>query len=369
MFAKHYIFSIFALLALTSAFAYVTPAQSSSQEYPTPITQSEISGTIKSRDVGDPRLTTYFYVFGGNQGDLFINLMTRNFTGDFDIFVQPGLRSLTKIVVYAESSDNETGRVIYLRKNENLLLRVQGRSPNDDPAEFRLKFAGSFVAANPSERDLPPDLPKVRSEETTGIKVNSVGTIIEEKAKIRPVEDVPATETEVVQPQPTEAVKEEKATEEKTPTTVETTEKTSNTKVEVVVSDSLPKETPDENLVTKPKPTRTTRRRRAAVGRQVPKATVQSETDAAATEPPPTEEPKPAVVKKPRRPGRVPKVKLPDPLADIRLIILFKDGRTIERPMSEVFRFTVDRGILTVISKDGTVGRYPILEVAKVTIE
>ena len=58
-----------------------------------------------------------------------------------------------------------------------------------------------------------------------------------------------------------------------------------------------------------------------------------------------------------------------DPLQNINLVILFKDGRTIQRPMSEVFRFSVDKGILTVISKDGTIGRYSILEVAKVTIE
>lgn len=369
MFAKRFIFSIFSLLIFTGAFASPYLAQSSSQEYPTPITQSELSGTIKSRDVGDSRLTTYYFVFGGSQGDLFINLMTRNFTGDFDIFVQPGLQPLTKIVVYAESSDNETGRAIYLRKSENLLLRVQGRSPNDDPAEFRLKFAGSFVAANPSERDLPPDLPKVKSDATAGIKVNSVGTIIEEKAKVRPVQDVTLTETEAVQPQTTEVAKEEKAAEEKDTAPVETTEKTSNTRVEVVVSDSLPKETVAEKPDVKPKPTRSTRRSRAAARRQVPKAATPTETDTVVATPPPTEEPKPVAVKKPRRPARAPKVKPPDPLADIRLIILFKDGRTIERPMSEVFRFTVDRGILTVISKDGTVGRYPILEVAKVTIE
>jgi hypothetical protein len=48
---------------------------------------------------------------------------------------------------------------------------------------------------------------------------------------------------------------------------------------------------------------------------------------------------------------------------------LFKDGTTIERPMSEVLRFTVDKGVLTVISKDGRIGRYSILDVAKVTIQ
>lgn len=53
----------------------------------------------------------------------------------------------------------------------------------------------------------------------------------------------------------------------------------------------------------------------------------------------------------------------------VNLLILFKDGSTIARPMSEVHRFTVDKGVLTVIAKDGSIGRYSILDVAKVTIE
>ena len=37
--------------------------------------------------------------------------------------------------------------------------------------------------------------------------------------------------------------------------------------------------------------------------------------------------------------------------------------------MNEVMRVNVDKGILTVISKDGSVGRYTILEITKMTIE
>ena len=59
----------------------------------------------------------------------------------------------------------------------------------------------------------------------------------------------------------------------------------------------------------------------------------------------------------------------PDPLEKVNLVIEFKDGTVLERPMSEVFRFTVDKGVLTVISKDGSIGRYSILDVAKLTIQ
>ena len=58
-----------------------------------------------------------------------------------------------------------------------------------------------------------------------------------------------------------------------------------------------------------------------------------------------------------------------DPLANIRLIVRLKTGEVIERSMSEVQKFSVDKGILVVIGKDGKINRYSILDVAKVTIE
>ncbi len=56
-------------------------------------------------------------------------------------------------------------------------------------------------------------------------------------------------------------------------------------------------------------------------------------------------------------------------MENIRLIILFKDGTKIERPMSEILKVGVDKGVLSVITKDGTIGRYSILDVEKMTIE
>src|SRR5215207_4877356 len=58
--------------------SHVIRAQSINQNFPTPVTSNEISGTIKARDLGDARLTTYFYAFNGNQGDIFINVVTKN---------------------------------------------------------------------------------------------------------------------------------------------------------------------------------------------------------------------------------------------------------------------------------------------------
>jgi len=91
-------------------------AQSTNQNFPTPVTTNEISGTIRARDLGDARLTSYFYTFNGNQGDVFINVVTNNLDGDIDVFTADGLRPLTKIRVYSDNPEGETGRVIYLRQ-------------------------------------------------------------------------------------------------------------------------------------------------------------------------------------------------------------------------------------------------------------
>ena len=68
------------------------------------------------------------------------------------------------------------------------------------------------------------------------------------------------------------------------------------------------------------------------------------------------------------QPAAIEKIR-PDPLANIRLVIQLKDGKMIERHLNEVLKFSVDNGVLTVIGKDGTIARYSMLLVNKVTIE
>src|SRR5688500_10238111 len=151
------ILALFILITFSTGFG-----QSTSQNFPTPITSNEISGAIKARDVGDSRLTSYFYTFNSNQGDVFINIVTKNLNGDIDVFNAANLNPLTKIVVYADSSQNETGRVIYLRKPEKLILRIQGRTPNDEPAIYTIKFAGSFQPAQAVAESEQSKLPEVK---------------------------------------------------------------------------------------------------------------------------------------------------------------------------------------------------------------
>jgi hypothetical protein len=347
------------LVAILSALALAVAVhpQSTSQNFPTPITTGEVTGTIKPRDVGDARLTSYYYQFDGSQGDLFINIVTRNFTGDIDVFTQSGLRPLTKIVVYADFAETETGRVIYLRKPEKMILRVQGRTPGDDPATFRIKFAGSFVASTLPEPAGEPELPKLTARSETGIRVNSVGTIVEVIPKATPT-PVPTDVAELPEERAVVPVTEEpktdviaEATSDEKPAEVVQEE----TKIGVVVTENIP---PATTTSTPPV-------RRRTRGRRTPPAQTSTTPDETTATPPSrrTRRGRAAVPPKTTTPAE------PDPLAKVNLVILFKDGRAIERPMSEVLRFTVDKGVLTVIAKDGSVGRYAILDVAKVTIE
>jgi hypothetical protein len=165
-------------------------------------------------------VTSYFYVFNATQGDVFINVVTRNLNGDIDVFTADNLRPLAKITLYADASDSETGRVIYLRQPAKLILRIEGRSPNDDAATYRIKFAGSFAPALTAENS-ESESPTVKSDNQTDVRVNSVGTIIEIKPKPTP------KSKEVVAEIKSER---EKETKERTKEKTETSENKNETK-------------------------------------------------------------------------------------------------------------------------------------------
>lgn len=351
-------FAVLTLFLLCVLFGNIS-AQSNSQNFPTPVSTSEINGTIKARDIGDSRLTTYFYTFNGTQGDIFVNVVTNNFNGDIDVFAADGLKSLSKIVIYAEASNNETGRVIYLRKPEKILLRIEGRTPNDDPASFNIKFAGSFQAITDGNSQEEPKLPEIRTDSNTGIRVNSVGTIIETKPKTNPVSQriaAEVAETKNVPKKPETKQDVESAgvvtqisieTEQESMVVAETVEQPKKNEetstLEISVDETVEEVKTEKNKVEKKK------------------ETIKAENNKTAAA-------KPEKIKKPK-PAKTEKIVEPNPLENIRLIVLFKDGTKIEKPMSEVLKMGVDKGILTVIAKDGNIGRYSILDVAKMTIE
>src|SRR5215213_4759959 len=111
--------------------AVVVSAQSLDPSAPAPVRSSSVSGRIAARDLGDARLTDHYFAFTGTPGDLLITVQSRNLNGDIDVFTAGTLRPLLKLTLYAESATPVT-KGIYLRKREDLILRVEARSPNDD---------------------------------------------------------------------------------------------------------------------------------------------------------------------------------------------------------------------------------------------
>ena len=331
-------------------FSLNTSAQSTNQNFPTAVTSNEISGTIKARDIGDARLTTFFYTFNGNQGDIFINVVTKNLDGDIDVFTAEGLRPLTKIRVYSDNPEGETGRVIYLRQPLKLILRIEGRTPTDDPATFRIKFAGSFQAVAATPETDESRQPEVTASQESDVRVNSVGTIIEIKPKPTPTPKPSIAKVERNEPK----TRDEKPDAENPEPDKKDEPVENDKKPEAAVTDNPPEKKdepdtkPDEPAAEKPA-TKTTPRRPNPRTRRTPTTETK---------------PKPAPEKK-NEPAPVSAAEL----ANIRLVVEFKDGRKIERPMNEILKFGVDKGILTVITKDGYVGRYSMLDIAKITVE
>ncbi len=291
-------------------------AQSRDQNFPSLVTTNEISGTIKARDIGDSRLTSFYYAFEGGQGDIFVNVVTKNFNGDIDVFNQSGLQPLTKMVIYADATINETGRLIYLRKPERLILRIQGRTPNDDSATFRIKFAGSFIALANQTSEAAPTLERSDPDDSQPL-VNSVGT-----------------RTEVL-PKPISAVRSRERSE---PVALEPEQKRADAERGNIETE------PEKKAVKKP----------VIIVGALPPATIFG---------------KPARPKTTVRKSDPPIKSTSDPLASIRLLIQTKDGGVIEHSMSEVSKFNVDKGVLVIALKNGTTTRFTLLNIAKVTIE
>ncbi len=313
------------MIAMVTAYTYSfsVSAQSTLQEFPTPVTTNQVSGTINARPIGDARLTTYFYTFDAVQGDVFINILTKNFNGDFDVFFAQGLRPISKIVALSGFGEYETGRVLYLRKPERLLLRIQGRTPDDLPATFQIKFAGSFVALN--ENDVPdaPEIPTVS----------------------RPQQPVTARREDVREP----------------PQRIEDPEEKEQAKVV---------EPPAKPVDAEPEPVREIPKRvqgDAATPEPVPEVPKVAEREVETPEPKIT---KPRVIVEDRTPEKgveadktvvVPRI--------LNLVIEFLDGSKIETPMTDVRRFTVDGGRLIIVRKDDRPRSYSMNDVLKVAIE
>ncbi|HKO44384.1 MAG TPA: hypothetical protein VJU84_13995 [Pyrinomonadaceae bacterium] len=322
-------------------------AQSTDINTPWPVTSSETTGRIDPRDLGDARFTDHYYAFTGTPGDLLVTVEGKNLNGDVDVFAVSGLRPLLKFSLYAET-ETPIAKSIFLRRREDLIVRVQARTPNDDPGTYLLRFGGAFEpitsgplfdAAEAMRSQTGTQDPA--STPGTGRRVSSVGARIDE-----PPAEVAVAPT----PEPAPAESPEVAPAETATATPE---------------------------VTKPAPTRTPRGRRQP-GRRTP---TRPPATAKQPEPPETQpetevtteaEAKPSPA--PRRGGSRPRptappaTQEPEVESGPRLLIETNDGTLIDRYMSSVRRVTIENGRVLVVGKDGKIDRIPLANIVRMVI-
>src|SRR5215211_409167 len=116
---------VFAIAVILLAVGSVS-AQSIDPNAPSPVRSNNVTGRIAARDLGDARLTDHYYSFTGTPGDLLITVNSTNLNGDIDVFTAGTLRPLLKLTLYAEIGTPVT-KGIYLRKREDLILRVEAQ--------------------------------------------------------------------------------------------------------------------------------------------------------------------------------------------------------------------------------------------------
>lgn len=335
------------VLFLLAAVAGYTRAQSTDIAWPSPVRATEVRGTIPARDLGDPRVTDHFYAFMANPGDILITVDSRNLNGDVDVFTSSSLRPLLKFTVYAGSSSPIT-KSLYLRRQENLILRVEGRTPDDDDAVYRLRFGGAFepITSGPlAEHEDALEKTTVAASSNKGERrVSSVGARIDEP----PAE---VAETPTAEPVPiTSSEPESKAAAAKPAPR--------NTRPRgTVARRTRPARTPKPKPADAPKPDET-----VAKGETGEKPTTESsETES------PTAPARPA---RRSRGSRATKPPAPQETEDTgpRLVIETSDGTLVDRSMGGVRRVTVENGQVVVIGKDGKIQRIPLASVVRMTI-
>ncbi len=314
------------MLIIPAVVAATARAQSTDQARPTAVRSNEISGRIVALDLGDPRLTRHYYAFEATPGDLIITVNSRNLNGDVDIFTAVNLRPLTKISLYANTIPPEVTKSLYFRTRQILILRVEARTPNDDPGIYRITFGGTFEAFSggiPVAEETDESAESSSNEGRRNNRLSSVGATIEGSTpEIKP-EEVKTPE-----------VAAEKPPEEKT---------------------TVKKPAPRPR---RPASNRTGRNRPAPTPRPKPAPT---ETAKDKTPEQPAEE-KPPAEKVEEKPATQ------EPTGT-HLIIERTDGTKIDRPMSSVRRVIVEGNFIVIVMKSGRIDRVPMALVVRMAIE
>ncbi|HYP02020.1 MAG TPA: hypothetical protein VER76_17650 [Pyrinomonadaceae bacterium] len=363
-------------------------AQSIDLNAPTPVISNEISGRILPLDVGDSRATRFFYTFNGLQGDLELTVESNNLDGDIDIFLANNLRPLTKVTLYAGGGASRAAKTIYLRREEPLILRVQARTPNDAEGTYRIRLGGAFKpatrlasdpAAAPVDETAATNSSPARSADRKVRRVSSVGARIEE-----PVTEVAREESEKT----ADAPEPPPVTPKRAPTTARPartrTPPRRAPRTDAARRNSPKADTSDAAKNDTSKPETDTNETAKAEARAASDAAEKAAT-------PKPERARPVRVPRARnnrntttarRTGAAPPadaVAVPSTPAETsatppeapgtRLVLVMRDGETFVRNMSSVRRVTVERGMLLIVSKNGTVERQPMSSVLRMSIE
>lgn len=321
-------------LLLLIALCGTVRAQSLDINAPSAVSASELSGRVLARDIGDARFTDHYYAFAANPGDLVITIESKNLNGDVDVFTAGALRPLMKFSIYAESSEPLT-KAVFLRKREDLILRVEVRSPNDDEGTYQIKFGGTFE----------PLAAPVLTEEAATTEATQTGAVTAGDKKVR---RVTSSGARIYEPEPPPPPAEVAAVPTPEPTPEPTAEPTLT---------ETPAETPAnvaEKPVETPKVTTTPRnsRNRRPAGRRATRPRPPAET-AATTE---ATSPDAETVAKPQEE------------IGPRLVIETRDGTLINRSMMTVRRVMVENGQVIVVGRDGKVQRVQLVDVVRMTI-
>jgi hypothetical protein len=325
---RSFVFITTAVFALAGT--RIVLAQSNDQYLPTPVLANEINGTIAPLDLGDSRSTRHYYAFEALPGDLSLTVNSRNLNGDVDVFTAVTFRPLTKITIYAGTIPPEVTKSLYFRSRQILILRVEARTPNDDPGTYRIALGGSFQPFSggiPVAENAPTETEPDKRDDKNVRRLSSVGATIP-----RPPGEV------VEEPKPAETPAEEKPV------------------------------TPAPSA--RRNPTRTPPRRNPR-GRTPPRRPTPPKTETAKTE---TDQPKAEEEKRPaeeRKTEEKPATEKPPQEAPpgARLVIEQTDGTRIDRPMSTVRRVIVDANVIVIVLKTGRTERIPMASVARMAIE
>jgi hypothetical protein len=323
---------------------------------------NEVTGAIAARDIGDSRLTDHFFAFTGTPGDLLITVDSRNLNGDIDVFTLTGMRPLMKFSVYAGSS-MPTTKSIYLRKREDLILRIEARTPNDDEGTYRLRFGGSFEPVAGRSQAEAEGGRIAGTEELGAVDVAAPGDKSGKKGRrvssVGARVDEPVTNEVAARPTPEPEPAEKPATEVTVPKA-----RTRNVRSRTRPPASVRTRPPTAEKPTGEKPAAETKEEPAAVSEGENKTTPES----SATEAKTTTARKRTGKKSPTARAAEKPEPPPEPESGPRLIIETSDGTLINRYMTSVRRVTVENGQVVVVARDGKVQRIPLASVVRMSI-